>query len=104
RRRARRDEHAARLRQAGARVRRADTPWRLSLSRPERRGAVRGPCAEPARAAALAAVERIEGRVLGSELEAALVELRLIRELRPPANARVARPDRYVWLRKRGDG
>jgi DNA polymerase-3 subunit epsilon len=53
--------------------------------------------------AALAAVERIEWRVLGSELEAALVELRLIEELRPPANARVARPDRYVWLRQRGD-
>jgi DNA polymerase III epsilon subunit family exonuclease len=53
--------------------------------------------------AALAAVERIEWRVLGSELEAALVELRLIEELRPPANARVARPDRYVWLRRRGD-
>jgi DNA polymerase-3 subunit epsilon len=54
--------------------------------------------------AALGAVERIEWRVLGSELEAALEELRLIRELRPPANARVARPDCYVWLRKRGDG
>jgi len=52
--------------------------------------------------AALAAVERIEWRVLGSQLEAALVELRLIEELRPPANARVARPDRYVWLRQRG--
>jgi DNA polymerase III epsilon subunit family exonuclease len=58
----------------------------------------------PAVEAALGAVERIEWEVLGSELEAALVELRLIRELRPPANARVARPDRYVWLRKRGDG
>jgi DNA polymerase-3 subunit epsilon len=58
----------------------------------------------PAVEAALAAVERIEWSVLGSELEAALEELRLIRELRPPANARVARPDRYVWLRKRGDG
>jgi len=58
----------------------------------------------PAVEAALGAVERIEWRVLGSELEAALTELRLIRELRPPANARVARPDRYVWLRKRGDG
>ena len=54
--------------------------------------------------AALGAVEQIEWRVLGSELEAALEELRLIRELRPPANARVARPDRYVWLRRRGDG
>jgi DNA polymerase III epsilon subunit family exonuclease len=58
----------------------------------------------PAVEAALGAVERIEWTVLGSELEAALVELRMIRELRPPANARVARPDRYVWLRKRGDG
>src|SRR5438067_3796089 len=58
----------------------------------------------PAVEAALGAAERIEWRVHGSELEAALEELRLIRELRPPANARVARPDRYVWLRKRGDG
>jgi DNA polymerase III subunit epsilon len=58
----------------------------------------------PAVEAALAAVERIEWRVLGSELEAALVELRLIRELRPPANARVSRPDRLVWLRPRGAG
>jgi len=58
----------------------------------------------PAVEAALGAVARIEWRVLGSELEAALEELRLIRELRPPANARVARPDRYVWLRRRGDG
>src|SRR5581483_10475763 len=57
----------------------------------------------PAVEAALGATERIEWRVLGSELEAALAELRLIRELRPPGNARVARPDRYVWLRKRGD-
>jgi DNA polymerase III epsilon subunit family exonuclease len=58
----------------------------------------------PAVEAAVAAVERIEWRVLGSELEAALEELRLIRELRPPANARVARPERYVWLKRRGDG
>ena len=58
----------------------------------------------PAVEAALGAVERIEWTVLGSELEAALEELRLIRDLRPPANARVARPDRYVWLRTRGDG
>jgi DNA polymerase III epsilon subunit family exonuclease len=57
----------------------------------------------PAVEAALAAVERIEWRVLGSELEAAVEELRLIRELRPPANARVARPDRYVYLRRRGE-
>lgn len=57
----------------------------------------------PAVEAALAAVERIEWRVLGSELEAALEELRLIRELRPPANARNARPDRYVYLARRGE-
>src|SRR6266446_3827050 len=57
----------------------------------------------PAVEAALGAVERIEWRVLGSELEASLEELRLIRELRPPANARSARPDRYVYLRRRGD-
>src|SRR5438105_8404331 len=56
----------------------------------------------PAVEGALAALERIEWRVTGSELEAALEELRLIRELHPPANARVARPDRYVYLRRRG--
>src|ERR671922_2460592 len=56
----------------------------------------------PAVEAALAALERIEWRECGSELEAALEELRLIRELRPPANARVSRPDRYVYLRRRG--
>jgi len=58
----------------------------------------------PAVEAALGALERIECRVLGSELEAALEELRLLRELRPPANARSARPDRYVYLRRRGAG
>jgi DNA polymerase III epsilon subunit family exonuclease len=58
----------------------------------------------PAVEAALGAVERIEWRIFGSELEAALEELRMIRDLRPPANARIARPDRYVYLRKRGDG
>ena len=58
----------------------------------------------PAVEAAVGEADRIEWRVLGSELEAALVELRLIRELRPPANARVSRPDRHVWLRRRGDG
>ena len=57
----------------------------------------------PAVEAALGALERIEWRVLGSELEAGLEELRLIRELRPPANARSARPDRYLYLRRRGD-
>jgi DNA polymerase III subunit epsilon len=58
----------------------------------------------PAVEAALAALERIEWHECGSELEAALEELRLIRELRPPANARVSRPDRYVYLRRRGSG
>ena len=53
--------------------------------------------------AALGALERVEWRVLGSEFEAALEELRLLRELRPPANARSARPDRYVYLRRRGE-
>jgi DNA polymerase III epsilon subunit family exonuclease len=57
----------------------------------------------PAVEAALAALARVEWRVLGSELEAALEELRLIRELRPPANARSARPDRHLYLRRRGD-
>jgi DNA polymerase III epsilon subunit family exonuclease len=57
----------------------------------------------PAVEAALGATERIEWRVLGSELEAALEELRLIRELRPPGNARVSRPERHVWLRARGN-
>jgi DNA polymerase III subunit epsilon len=58
----------------------------------------------PAVEAALGAVERIEWRMLGSELEAALTELRLIRELRPPANARAGRPDRYVYFKRKGDG
>jgi DNA polymerase III epsilon subunit family exonuclease len=58
----------------------------------------------PAVEAALAAVERVEWQVLGSELEAALEELRLIRELRPPANARGNRGGRGFYLRKRADG
>ena len=41
----------------------------------------------PAVEAALGALARVEWRELGSELEASLEELRLIRELRPPANA-----------------
>jgi DNA polymerase III epsilon subunit family exonuclease len=58
----------------------------------------------PAVEAALLALERVEWRVLGSELEAALEEARLLRELRPPANARALRPDRCVYLRRRGEG
>jgi len=57
----------------------------------------------PAVEAALFALDRIEWRLTGSEVEAALEELRLLRELRPAANARNARPDRYVYLRLRGD-
>jgi DNA polymerase III subunit epsilon len=58
----------------------------------------------PAVEAALGALERIEWRPLGSELEAALEELRLIRELRPPANARARGPERSVYLRKNANG
>ena len=54
----------------------------------------------PAVESALGALERVEWRELGSELEASLEELRLIRELRPPANARGGRPQWY--LRPRG--
>jgi DNA polymerase-3 subunit epsilon len=57
----------------------------------------------PSVEAAIAAAERIEWRVLGSELEAALEELRLLRELRPPANARASRPDRYLYLKPKGE-
>jgi DNA polymerase-3 subunit epsilon len=57
----------------------------------------------PAVEAALGAVARIEWRELGSELEASLEELRLIRELRPPANARAVRPDRNSYLERRGE-
>jgi DNA polymerase-3 subunit epsilon len=57
----------------------------------------------PAVEAALLATERIEWRELGSELEAAFEELRLLRELRPPANVRSTRPDRYVYLDSRDD-
>jgi DNA polymerase-3 subunit epsilon len=57
----------------------------------------------PAVEAALGALARIEWRELGSELEAALEELRLIRELRPPANARASRPERACYLVRRGE-
>jgi DNA polymerase III subunit epsilon len=53
--------------------------------------------------AALLAVERIEWRVLGSELEAALEELRLIRALQPPANSRSRRKEHGVYLTRRGE-
>ena len=56
----------------------------------------------PAVEAALGALARVDWQRSGSELEAALDELRLLRELRPPANARSTRPDRHVYLRRRG--
>ncbi len=52
---------------------------------------------------ALLALERVEWRVLGSELEAAVEELRLIRQLQPPANSRSRRSDHGLYLRCRGD-
>ena len=58
----------------------------------------------PAVEAALGALDRVEWRELGSELEAALEELRLIRELRPPANARATHPARQAYLERRGSG
>ena len=57
----------------------------------------------PSVEAALLALERIEWRVLGSELEAAIEELRLIRELQPPANSRSRRREHGVYLKYRGD-
>src|SRR5215208_1160400 len=77
----------------------ATKPRRVHMKRSLAFGAPQRPAVE----AALAALDRIEWRVTGSELEAALEELRLIRALRPPANARSARPDRYAYLRRRGD-
>jgi len=47
---------------------------------------------------ALEATERIETRLLGSELEASLMELELILRLRPDANRRSAHPERSCYL------
>jgi DNA polymerase-3 subunit epsilon len=57
----------------------------------------------PSVEAALLALDRIEWRECGSELEAALEELRLIRELNPPANSRSRRKEHGVYLKRRGD-
>jgi DNA polymerase III epsilon subunit family exonuclease len=57
----------------------------------------------PSVEAALLALDRIEWHVRGSELEAALEELRLIRELQPPANSRSRRKEHGVYLRRRGE-
>ena len=48
---------------------------------------------------ALAALVAIDAAPTGSELEAAVAELDLIRRWRPPGNVRDARPDRAVYLR-----
>jgi DNA polymerase III epsilon subunit family exonuclease len=56
----------------------------------------------PAVEAALGALASVDWKLSGSELEAALDELGLLRELRPPANARSTRPDRHLYLRRRG--
>ena len=56
----------------------------------------------PAVESALLALEHVDWHEAGSELEAALEELRLLREHRPPANARNTRPDRHLYLRRRG--
>jgi DNA polymerase III subunit epsilon len=54
---------------------------------------------KPALEAALGALSRIDSVPLGSELEASLVELELIRAWRPPANSRSTRPERGRYLR-----
>jgi DNA polymerase-3 subunit epsilon len=48
---------------------------------------------------ALAALARIDAAPTGSELEAALFELDLIRRWRPPGNVRDARPQKSAYLR-----
>ncbi len=59
-----------------------------------------GPRRQPPRVeGALAALARIDSAPTGSELEAALCELDLIRRWRPPGNVRDKRPDRAVYLR-----
>src|SRR5437868_7312599 len=57
----------------------------------------------PSVEAALGAAERIEWRVHGSGLAAALEEVRLIRELRPLANARRPQPERDAYPAPRRD-
>ena len=57
----------------------------------------------PSVEAALLALDRVEWCVLGSELEAALEEVRLIRELQPPANSRSRRKEHGVYLKRRGE-
>ena len=65
-----------------------------AISRARLRSYFSGERQRPAVEAALGALAQVEWQRCGSELEAALDELRLLRELRPPANARGTRPDR----------
>jgi DNA polymerase III epsilon subunit family exonuclease len=53
--------------------------------------------------AALDRLDHVEWRLTGSELAAALEEIRLIRELRPAANTHTPQPERYVYLHRRGE-
>jgi DNA polymerase III epsilon subunit family exonuclease len=53
--------------------------------------------------AALDELDRVEWRPTGSELAAALEEIRLIRELRPRGNTHTPQPERYVYLHRRGE-
>jgi DNA polymerase III epsilon subunit family exonuclease len=57
----------------------------------------------PTLEAALDELHQVEWRLTGSELAAALEEVRLIRELRPPANVHTPQPERYVYLHRRGE-
>ncbi len=69
--------------------------------RPRLRSYFSGARQRPAVEAALLALDRVDWERTGSELEAALVELRALRELRPAANVRGVRPDRQLYLRRR---
>ena len=111
---------AAARREALARRRRAAAAGRLPLPRPERPGALRRPRPRPARAAALVLPHRApaarrsrrrSARSSGSSGACSAPSSR--RRSRScgscascgrPANARSARPDRYVYLRRRGTG
>ena len=52
---------------------------------------------------ALDDLDAVEWRPTGTELAAALEEIRLIRELRPAANTQTPSPERYVYLHRRGE-
>jgi DNA polymerase III subunit epsilon len=69
--------------------------------RPRLRSYFAGGRQRPAVEAALSALAAVDWEETGSELEAALRELRMLRELRPVANARGTRPDRHVFLERR---